>query len=153
MHDYSPPQLRGKTPAQAAVLAQPYRRLSAGERLAIPGVLPITAGRIHFTRSGPVRADGTVPILNEAWPVGKCWAGQYVWATVSTDRHTLLIYHRPLSPSPCGASGTTPTHWLNGSCPSRRKFDPNDTAANCLRCYEPLPSYSRPLFCLRCLEP
>ena len=98
MHDYSPPQLSGQTPAQAAVLTQPYRRLSAGERLAIPGVLPITAGRIHFIR--PVRADGTIPILNESWPVGKRWAGQYVWATVSTDPHTLSIYHRRSAAKP-----------------------------------------------------
>ena len=90
--------LSGQTPAQAAVLTQPYRRLSAGERLAIPGVLPITAGRIHFIR--PVRADGTIPILNESWPVGKRWAGQYVWATVSTDPHTLSIYHRRSAAKP-----------------------------------------------------
>ena len=58
----------------------------------IPPALPITSGRIHFIRH--VQADGTIRIFNETWPIGKRLAGQYVWATITTHRHTLDIWHR-----------------------------------------------------------
>lgn len=98
MHDYEPPKLNGRTPAQAAGVAKPSRRLTDAERRAIPSPLPITAGRIHFIR--PVSATGTITLLNESWRVGKRLAGQYVWATVSTHQHTLSIHHRRAAHKP-----------------------------------------------------
>ena len=58
----------------------------------LPSVVPLTAGRVHFVRL--VNAQGQMTLLNETWKVGKRLAGQYVWATVSTDRRRLKIYHR-----------------------------------------------------------
>jgi hypothetical protein len=41
-----------------------------------------------------VDAQGQITLLNESWTVGKRLAGQYVWATISTQRRRLVIYHR-----------------------------------------------------------
>jgi hypothetical protein len=54
--------------------------------------MPLTAGRVHFLRL--VTAQGQITLLNERWTVGKRFAGQYVWATISTTRRRLQIYHR-----------------------------------------------------------
>jgi hypothetical protein len=65
---------------------------------ALPEPLPITAGRIHFIRQ--VEPESTIRLLNETWRVGKRLAGQYVWATVTTHRHRLQIYHRRTATRP-----------------------------------------------------
>jgi len=88
-HDYLPSRLNGHPPHPAANRG---RRLSATDRRALSAPLPITAGRIHFIRQ--VEPDGTIRLLNETWPVGKRLAGQSVWATITTHRQTLHIYHR-----------------------------------------------------------
>lgn len=94
MHVYAPPKLNGRTPGQAGrQVCRP--RLSVAAEHAIPEPLPITAGRLHFIRQ--VSADGTIRLLNETWRVGKRWTGKYVWATVTTQRHTLSIYYRAKS--------------------------------------------------------
>src|SRR5207248_8917881 len=67
------------------------RQLTAEEARLLPSVLPLTAGRVHFVRL--VNAQGQITLLNETWRVGKRLAGQYVWATISTHRRRLLIYH------------------------------------------------------------
>ena len=91
MQRYHPPPLQGATPAQAE--AQVTRRqLTAEEVALLPSVLPLTAGRVHFLRL--VSAQGQITLLNERWAVGKRLAGQYVWATISTTRRRLPIYHR-----------------------------------------------------------
>ncbi len=90
-HEYAPPRLQGRTPAQAQRRVM-RRRLTERECRALPEQLPLTAGRIHFIRK--VQADGTIKILNEPWHVNKRWAGRYVWATVWTHREILEIYHR-----------------------------------------------------------
>ena len=88
---YHPPALQGATPGQAE--AQVTRRqLTAEEVALLPGELPLTAGRVHFLRL--VTAQGQITLLNESWAVGKRLAGQYVWATISTTRRRLQIYHR-----------------------------------------------------------
>lgn len=88
-HDYLPSRLNGHPPHPAA---HHRRRLSAADLRALSAPLPITAGRIHFIRQ--VEPDGTLRLLNETWPIGKRLAGQYVWATITTQRHSLHIYHR-----------------------------------------------------------
>ena len=91
MERYHPPALQGATPAQAE--AQVTRRhLTAEEVALLPSELPLTAGRVHFLRL--VTPEGQITLLNESWAVGKRLAGQYVWATISTTRRRLQIYHR-----------------------------------------------------------
>lgn len=89
--EYEPPGLNGLTPQQAHP-RQSRPKLTARQRRAIPDRLPITAGRVHFIRR--VAADGTVSLLNETWRVGKRLAGQYIWATVTTHRRQLELYHQ-----------------------------------------------------------
>jgi leucine-zipper of insertion element IS481 len=91
MHTYTPPTLHGNTPAEHHATEHRPHLNHAMTRL-IPPALPITSGRIHFIRH--VQTDGTIRILNEIWPIGKRLAGQYVWATITTHRHTLDIWHR-----------------------------------------------------------
>jgi putative transposase len=88
---YHPPALQGATPGQAHQQVS-RRRLSAAEVAVLPSQMPLTAGRVHFLRL--VTAQGQITLLNENWTVGKRLAGQYVWATISTARRRLRIYHR-----------------------------------------------------------
>lgn len=90
-NDYTPPSLAGLTPSQAQRREdRPHLPHGVLHRLGQP--LPITAGRVHFLRR--VQPAGTIRILNEDWPVAKRLAEQYVWATLTTHRHTLDIWHR-----------------------------------------------------------
>ena len=91
MHPYRPPVLNGATPAQRQ-RTEHRPRLTPTLRRARPATLPITAGRVHFIRR--VQPDGTIRILNELWRVPKSLAGHYVWATITTHRHTLDIWSR-----------------------------------------------------------
>jgi putative transposase len=91
MQRYHPPPLQGATPSQAAEQVR-RRQLTAEEVEKLPSVLPLTAGRVHFLRL--VTAEGQITLLNETWSVGKRLAGQYVWATINTQRRRLQIYHR-----------------------------------------------------------
>jgi hypothetical protein len=82
-------------PDRAAVSkrpAGPPLRLTAQLVRALPAHLPITAGRIHFIRQ--VDPDGNIELLNETWHVHKRLAGQYVWATITTQTHRLSVYYR-----------------------------------------------------------
>jgi len=88
---YYPTALHGATPGQAQQHVI-RRRLTAEQIGLLPSVLPITAGRVHFLRL--VTAQGQITLLNETWKVGKRLAGRYVWATISTHRRRLVIYHR-----------------------------------------------------------
>jgi putative transposase len=89
--DYVPPAFINQTPAQMARQDSGVR-LTAAQARSIPSHLPITAGRVHFIRR--VDAHGEINILNEQWRVGRRRAGQYVWATITTDRQRLDIYYR-----------------------------------------------------------
>lgn len=91
MHHYRPPALKGATPAQRQRTEQ-RPRLTPSLQRQLPAPLPITAGRVHFIRHVP--PDGTIHILNELWRVPKALAGHYVWATITTHRHTLKIWFR-----------------------------------------------------------
>jgi putative transposase len=91
MFQYCPPALSGLTPAQARHGVKP-QRVRARQLRAVPAVLPITAGRLHFIRQ--VSPEGTIRILGERWKAGKGLAYQYVWATVVTHCRRLEIYHR-----------------------------------------------------------
>ena len=91
MERYHPPALQGATPAQAQEQVR-RRPLTVQQVALLPTVLPLTAGRVHFLRL--VTAEGQITLLNEPWHVGKRLAGQYVWATVTTHRRRLQIYHR-----------------------------------------------------------
>lgn len=94
MTQYAPPKLGEQTPAQAQ-RAEPRRRLTQPQIAGLPNPLPITAGQVHFSRSGQVALDGTIALLNETWPVSKRLAGKYVWATVTTHtRHLDIWYQR-----------------------------------------------------------
>jgi putative transposase len=88
---YHPPALQGATPSQAQQQVT-RRQLTAQEVGLLPSELPLTAGRLHFLRL--VTAEGQITLLNESWTVGKRLAGQYVWATITTTRRRLQIYHR-----------------------------------------------------------
>jgi len=91
MHHSCPPALNGQTPAQRQ--RTEYRpRLTGPLRRALPPLLPITAGRIHFIRH--VQPDGTIRILNELWPLPEALAGHYIWATLTTHRHELKVRSR-----------------------------------------------------------
>jgi hypothetical protein len=89
---YAPPKLGDRTPRAAQRAAGPHRRLTERQIAQLPEPLPITAGRVHFIR--PVAPDGTLTLLNETWPVGKRWAGKYVWATITTHTRRLDIWYQ-----------------------------------------------------------
>lgn len=92
-HVYRPPALQGKTPAQmrgGATLAHLTRERQC---LIPPGRLPLTAGRIHFTRK--VQTTGEIELLNETWLVGPKWIGEYVRATINTAEQVLTVWHQP----------------------------------------------------------
>jgi hypothetical protein len=92
-YHYRPPALQGQTPAQMRRGA-PLVRLTAALRGLIPGGrLPITAGRLHVMRR--VNDAGQVALLNETWPVGEKWSGEYVRATINTAEQTLTVWHQP----------------------------------------------------------
>jgi len=105
MHDYTPPELSGNTPAQQQ-RSEHRTHLTRPMQQLIPELLPITDGRIHkwpsegpFIRrvqseSGPFRGHGTIRILNEVWSVNKQLTGRYVWATITTHSHRLDIWYR-----------------------------------------------------------
>jgi putative transposase len=91
MPHYRPPALTGATPAQRQ-RTEHRPRLTKPLRRALPATLPLTAGRVHFIRHVP--AEGTIRLLNELWHVPQSLAGPYVWATITTQRHTLEIWFR-----------------------------------------------------------
>lgn len=89
---YRPPALSGKTSAQLR-RGVPIQRLTADRRRLIPnGRLPITAGRVHFMRK--VDHAGSITLLNETWPVGQHWIGEYVRATLNTSEQALTFWHK-----------------------------------------------------------
>jgi putative transposase len=88
---YAPPALAGLTPGEAQAGARCHR-LTAHQIHALPEVLPITAGRLHFIRQ--VTAEGEIRLLGERWRVSRSLAHQYVWATIVTHTRRLEIYHR-----------------------------------------------------------
>jgi putative transposase len=88
--EYRPPALDGKTVKQVRRGFHPPR---LPLRSLIPeGRLPLTAGRIHIMRK--VSPQGTVPLLNESWTVGKRWMGEYVRATIDTARQRIGFWHK-----------------------------------------------------------
>jgi hypothetical protein len=89
--EYAPASLCGLTPAQAHRRVR-HVRLSRQQVSAVPAVLPITAGRVHFVRR--VALDGTISFLGETWKVSRGLAHHYVWATVITHCRQLKLYHR-----------------------------------------------------------
>ncbi len=91
MFKYQPPALEGLTPAKAHRKVERVY-LTRKQIRALPQVLPITAGRIHFIRR--VSADGEISFLGETWKVGKRFAHKYVWATVITHCRRLEIYYQ-----------------------------------------------------------
>lgn len=88
---HHPEHLEGKTPAQMFPDFIPQKLPKDFD--AHHYKLPITQGKIHFIRL--VDSQGKVVLLNEMWDVGKDLAGEYVWATVSTTRRRLTIFHQP----------------------------------------------------------
>lgn len=71
--------------------AIPPRRLSAD--FTVPSQRPpLYAGRVHFMRQ--VQSDGTIKVLNVAWPLTKVVPQTGVWATLAltADAATLTIY-------------------------------------------------------------
>jgi putative transposase len=89
---YRPPCLEGQTPAQVR-RGFPLRQLTPAVQRLIPASrLPITAGRIHFMRK--VERTGEITLLNETWPLGEKWIGEYVRATIHTAEQTLTVWHK-----------------------------------------------------------
>jgi len=91
MNEYEPPKLHGQTP-HARVGAPPRQRVPESFWRALPDPLPLVAGRIHFIRR--VSAAGLIEVLNAHWHLSKRLAGDYVWATLWTQRHCLEVFHR-----------------------------------------------------------
>jgi putative transposase len=91
MHAYTPPAWDGRTPAQAHRSVKRHR-LTAAQRKALPAVVPLTAGRLHFIRR--VTPEGTIHLLGEPWKVGRRFTHPYVWATIITHRQRLEIHHQ-----------------------------------------------------------
>ncbi len=87
---YEPPMLGGVSVAEASA-SRRGRKLKPKEVAELSQELPLVAGRIHFIRQ--VSEGGEIELLKERWKVAKRLAHQYVWATVTTDRQTLEIYH------------------------------------------------------------
>jgi transposase InsO family protein len=84
--------LNEQTPA--SVHQQPTGpRLLAADFTLPEGKLPLYAGRLHFMRR--VLADGSVSVLNVAWPVPDPDVHQAVWVTLdlSPEAATLAIYN------------------------------------------------------------
>jgi hypothetical protein len=94
-HEYRPPSLEGKTPAQIR-FGEKFPKLTGDLRRLIPDYnterLPVTAGRIHIMRK--VDSVGEVELLNERWLVGAKWIGEYVRATINTAQQTLTFSHK-----------------------------------------------------------
>lgn len=90
---YCPPTLNGQTPHQIRRAFKPFRLTPSLANLIPTGRLPITAGRLHVIRK--VEAQGTVTLLNEAWPLHKKWGGEYVWAVIDTAQQQLNFWHLP----------------------------------------------------------
>ena len=88
---YAPPKLGEQTPSQAQ-RAEPRRCLTQAQIAALPSVLPITAGRVHFIRQ--VAPDGTITLLNETWRVSRRLVGKYVWATITTHTRRLDLWYQ-----------------------------------------------------------
>jgi len=89
---YRPPELEGYTPAQLR-RGVPIKRLTPDLQRLIPlEHLPITAGRVHIMRK--VDSAGQVSFLNEIWPVGSKWIGEYVRATINTAQQTVTLWHQ-----------------------------------------------------------
>ena len=97
MNEYEPPKLKGRTP-RAMENSRPRYRMTESLWQAIPDELPIVAGRIHFIRR--VSEAGTIEVLNEQWHISKRLAGNYVWATLWTQRHLLEVFHRRSEETP-----------------------------------------------------
>jgi putative transposase len=92
MTQYYPPALSGQTPAQVRRGCH-VRVLSARLRILIPqGRLPLTEGRLHFLRK--VDPNGAIEILNEVWPLGSKWSGEYIRATINTQEQTIAFWHQ-----------------------------------------------------------
>ncbi len=87
---YRPPALAGRTPSQVRYGVPMVRLAPDVQRLIPPGHLPITAGRLHIMRK--VDPAGAVTLLNETWPVGRKWIGEYVRATINTAQQTLTLW-------------------------------------------------------------
>ena len=89
---YRPPGLEGYTPAQMR-RGIPIQRLTPELQCLIPPErLPITAGRVHIMRK--VDSAGQISFLNESWPVGSRWMGEYVRATINTAQHCVTFWHQ-----------------------------------------------------------
>jgi putative transposase len=89
---YRPPSLENQTPAQVRRGCPVWRLTPALQRLIPTSRLPITAGRIHFMRK--VTQTGDITLLNETWPLGEKWIGEYVRATIHTAEQTLTFWYK-----------------------------------------------------------
>jgi len=88
--DYVAPR-QTDTPAQMRRGYRVYRLPKAwAER--IPEDLPLCAGFVHTIRC--VAENGQVTFLNETFPVGKRYHGQYVQLTLDTAAQTLTVYYQ-----------------------------------------------------------
>lgn len=93
-HDYRPPKLAGKTPAQ--MLQGPeLLKLTPHLRHQLPPLdkkLPLTKGRFHIMRK--VDTLGRVRLLNKSWQVGTDWVGKYICATINTANQSITLFHK-----------------------------------------------------------
>jgi putative transposase len=95
---YEPPALEGLTPAEACPDFEPCLLPESFDGHQQEERLPLTAGQVHFIRE--VNSKGQVFILNEAWTVDDKLAGEYVWATISTEEQRLQIYRQAAAHAP-----------------------------------------------------
>ncbi len=95
---YEPPALKGLTPAKAFPDFEPRLLPESFDLHQQEERLPLTAGQVHFIRV--VNTKGQVVILNEPWEVDEKLAGEYIWATLSTEKQRLRIYHQAAADAP-----------------------------------------------------
>ena len=53
--------------------------------------IPLVAGKIHFIRM--VDSKGNIMVLNEHFHVGEEYIGEYIWETIDTREHSLVVLY------------------------------------------------------------
>ena len=73
----------------------PARILNNSLKISL-GKLPLTKGKIHFIRE--VDNEGKISVLNEAFKVSEEFIGEYAWATICLEKHTMEVFYRAKGP-------------------------------------------------------
>jgi hypothetical protein len=89
--NYTPPSLNGLSVKEASEKVR-RRKFCKIDSENLPEKLPLTEGRIHYTRK--VDETGSIDILKEKFKISKSLRGEYVVATLDFRDQSLSVYHR-----------------------------------------------------------